>query len=193
MINKWVSIHKNERLERVTIESTCLDMTSPPMTKHIASRSPVDSRRLLATIAIVKRKSADAVRKASKQYKRNTRKQQTLKMLTKPPSSLLDNYQADNTSREHPAKDADTNTNKKPIIHDPNVTKRLGRVTSGLSVGNVLPADNSNISSINDCKNKSSVNISNIDDRSKAAIALIITTAADKTKLWNNQAGSLSV
>ena len=88
-------------------------------------------------------------------YKKTTHPQD----VDNPPSS--DDRQVDDNSKEHPVKDADENANKKLILHDPNVTKRLGRVTSGLSVGNALPANNSIISSINNHKSKGSTNISN--------------------------------
>ena len=64
-------------------------------------------------------------------------------MLTKPPLPLLVNHQTDNASKEHHVKDAATKTNKKTIIYDPNVIKRLRRVTSGSIVGTVLMANNS--------------------------------------------------
>ena len=53
-------------------------------------------------------------------------------MMTNPPLPLLNNHQIDNTSREHPIKDAKTNTNKTRIIHDPNVTIHLEHITNGV-------------------------------------------------------------
>ena len=127
----------------------CLNMPSPPMTKHITSRSPANNRSLRATISIIKQQSADAERTASKQYRRDTRKQQTLKMSTKPSSPIPDNHQTDAASTEHPTKDANANTNKKTYHPWSHVIQRLGRVNSGSSVGNMVPANNSSISSIN--------------------------------------------
>ena len=77
------------------------------MTKRIASRSPADSQRLRATITIVRQQSADTVRTAEKQHRRNTRKQQKLKISTKPPLPLPTDHQTDNALKEHPIKDAD--------------------------------------------------------------------------------------
>ena len=102
-------------------------------------------------------------------------------MLAKPPFLLPDKHQVNDTLKEHPAKDADTDINK-IIIHDLHITKRIGHVTSGLSVGNILPSNKSSMSSINNRENKSSVNISSINDRNKAALILIMTAEADKKK-----------
>jgi hypothetical protein len=111
----------------------------------------------------------------------------------KSPSLLPGDHQADDASKELPAKGADANTKESYIIHDPHVTKLQGHITSGLSVENVLPADNSSISSISHCKVKNSLNISIINIRSKEEIDLIMAVAADNKSLCANQAVSLSV
>ena len=104
-------------------------------------------------------------------------------MSTKAPLLLPDDHRTDDASKEHPVKNANLNTNKTPISHDPNVNKHLGRVTSTMSVGKVLPIGTSSTNSISNCKSKNRVNTSNIDDRRKVVITLIMTAAADKKTL----------